>query len=141
MTNHVENEHLIRRYYDAMNARDFDIVWSCFADDLVYTDTAMGESFDSLETFKTFYMDTMLPLDVSLTMEQLITTDTSYAVTNRFNGKHVADFPGLPKTGRSFSVPSASIGTIENGKIKTNTDYWNLQDLLIQLGFVEAPAE
>jgi steroid delta-isomerase-like uncharacterized protein len=140
MTNHVENEKLIRRYYDAMNARDFDTLWQCFADDVVYTDAAMGESFTSLEDFKSFYLETMLPLDVSLTLEQIITTDTGYAVTNRFHGKHVADFPGLPKTGKSFSVPSASFGTIENGRIKSNTDYWNLHDLLIQLGFVDAPA-
>jgi steroid delta-isomerase-like uncharacterized protein len=138
MSNHAPNEQLIRRYYRAMNARDFDTVWACFADDVVYTDAALGHTFNGLKEFKAFYLEYMLPLDVSLELGMLITTDAAFALSNRFFGKHVADLPGMPATGKPYSVPSATIGTIEEGKIKTNTDYWNFHAMLTQLGFAPA---
>jgi steroid delta-isomerase-like uncharacterized protein len=141
MANHAQNEQLIRRYYHAMNARDFEQVWACFTDDVVYTDAALGESFNGLSAFRTFYLEYMLPLNVSVELEMVITTDSAFALSNRFSGKHVADLPGMPATGKSFSLPSATIGTIENGKIKTNTDYWNLYALLTQLGLVATPTK
>jgi steroid delta-isomerase-like uncharacterized protein len=136
MPNHTENEKLIRRYYQAMNDRDFDTVWSCFTDDVVYTDAALGHVFKGLAAFKAFYLEYMVALNVSLQLETLVTTDATYGISNHFFGRHNADLPGLPATGKSFSIPSASIGTFEKGKIKTNTDYWNMHDLLIQLGVI-----
>jgi steroid delta-isomerase-like uncharacterized protein len=136
MPNHAGAEKLIRRYYKAMNERDFDTVWGCFASDVVYTDAALGHVYRGLEEFKAFYFEYMLAPDVSLTMEAIVATDSAYGVTNHFSGKHAADLPGLPATGKSFSVASASIGTIENGRVKTNTDYWNMNALLTQLGVI-----
>jgi steroid delta-isomerase-like uncharacterized protein len=140
VSNHVENEKLIRRYFVAMNARDFDTVWDCFTDDVVYTDAALGQVHTGLDAFREFYMEYMLPLDTSVTLGTLITTDTHFGIGLHFHGKHIADLPGMPKTGKPFKIPSATIGTIQNGKIKTNTDYWNLHDLMTQLGFIAPPA-
>lgn len=136
MANHVANEKLLRRYYQAINARDYETVWDCFTDDVVYTDAALGHVFNGLAAFKAFYLEYMGGLGVSMELGTIVTTDTGYGITNHFFGKHSADLPGMPATGKSFSVPSASVGTIENGKIKTNTDYWNMHDLLRQLGVI-----
>ncbi|MET0987707.1 MAG: ester cyclase [Steroidobacteraceae bacterium] len=136
MPNHIENEKLLRRYYQAMNDRDYDAVWTCFTDDVIYTDAALGHVFDGLPAFKSFYMEYMVALGVSMKLGSIVTTDTGYGITNHFYGKHTADLPGMPATGKSFSIPSASVGTFENDRIKTNTDYWNMHDLLKQLGVI-----
>jgi steroid delta-isomerase-like uncharacterized protein len=136
MPNHVEHERLLRRYYEAINDRDYEAVWDCFTADVVYTDAALGHVFNGLEAFKAFYLQYMGALGVSMKLGEIVTTDTGYGITNHFYGTHSEDLPGMPATGKSFSVPSASIGTFEHGKIKTNTDYWNLHDLLKQLGLI-----
>ena len=50
------------------------------------------------------------------------------------SGTQTGDFPGLPATGKGFSVPVASIMEFQNGKIRRNTDYWNLASFLQQVG-------
>lgn len=137
MPNNPDIEQLIRRYYDAINRRDYDTVWDCFDVNLVYTDAALGHVYNNLEEFKDFYLTYMGALNVDMVLGEIVATDTAYAVSNHFQGVHDADLPGLPATGRTYSIPSASIGTIENGRIKTNTDYWNLNALLIQLGILK----
>jgi steroid delta-isomerase-like uncharacterized protein len=136
MANHVENEKLLRRYYKAANEKDFEAIWSCFAPDVVYTDATVGHTCKGLDAFKNFYLEYMLALDVKMEFDSIVTTDTAYGLSNHFFGKHAADLPGLPATGKSFRMPSASIGTIKNGQIKTNTDYWNQVDLMKQLGLM-----
>jgi hypothetical protein len=42
----------------------------------------------------------------------------------------------LPATGRKFAVRGVSVGRLEGGKIKENTDYWNMVELLSQLGML-----
>lgn len=136
MANHPRNEALIRRYYDAINARDFDGVWDCFAPNVVYTDAALGHVYNGLEPFKVFYLEYMMALDVRMELGQIVATDDAYGVSNHYAGVHGRDLPGMPATGRSFRVPSSAIGRIRHGKITVNTDYWNVQDLLVQLGLV-----
>lgn len=133
MPNHPENETLIRRYFDAMAVQDFETVWTCYADDIVYEDAALGHVYNGLEETKTFYLQYMTALNVVNRIETLVTTDQAFGIGWRMTGKHDVDLPDLPATGRTFTVPGATMGTIENGRIKTNVDYWNLAALIQQL--------
>lgn len=134
MANHTENEALIRRYYDAMATQDFESVWTCYADDIIYEDAALGHVYTGIAETKDFYLHYMTALEVVNRIETLVTTDTAFGIGWRMSGKHSADLPGLPATNKHFSVRGATMGTIVNGKIKTNVDYWNLADLMAQLG-------
>jgi ketosteroid isomerase-like protein len=51
-------------------------------------------------------------------------------------GRHIHDLPGMPATGRTFSVPGSSIADVRDGKITRNRDFWNNHDLLKQLGIL-----
>lgn len=134
MPNHPENEALIRRYFDAMAVQDFETVWTCYADDIRYEDVALGHVYEGLEATKAFYLQYMTALNVVNRIESLVTTDTAFGIGWRMTGTHDADLPGLPATGRTFTVPGATMGTIADGRIRTNIDYWNLADLMAQLG-------
>lgn len=52
------------------------------------------------------------------------------------SGTHSGDFPGLPATGKSFSIRGTSVMELDGNKIKRNSDCWNLVSLLQQIGLM-----
>jgi SnoaL-like polyketide cyclase len=53
---------------------------------------------------------------------------------------HTGDVPGLPPTGRSFRVVGAGVGEVRDGLIVHATEYFNMADLLTQVGILPPPA-
>ena len=49
-------------------------------------------------------------------------------------GTHVADYPGLAATGRSFSVPGVTVVVRQNGKIVRESLYYDMEEVRRQLG-------
>ena len=49
------------------------------------------------------------------------------------SGTHKGDLPGLPATGKPFSLRGASIYELHDGKIKRNSDYWDMVTFLKQI--------
>jgi ketosteroid isomerase-like protein len=80
MSNHVENEKLIRRYFDAMARKDFDSVWTCYAEDIVYEDAALGHVYNGLKATQEFYLKYMTALDVVNRIETLVTTSGAFGI-------------------------------------------------------------
>ena len=71
----------------------------------------------------------------------LFTAGTDYANEWVMLGTNDRDVPGVPATGRSFRVRGASIGKLDaSGRIAENRDYYNLAELLTQLGILPTPA-
>jgi hypothetical protein len=54
------------------------------------------------------------------------------------SGTHEGDTT-IPATHKSFSVRGASAGELEGDKIKRNSDYWNLAEVLVQFGVLPPP--
>jgi steroid delta-isomerase-like uncharacterized protein len=54
------------------------------------------------------------------------------------SGTHHGDLPGMPATGRSFSVRGATVLALDDGRISRNSDYWDMAALLTQLGLLPA---
>jgi steroid delta-isomerase-like uncharacterized protein len=50
------------------------------------------------------------------------------------SGTHKGNLPGLPATGRSFAVRGSTICELKAGKIKRNSDYWDMVTFLKQTG-------
>ena len=133
MANNAATEEFIIGYFDAMLREDYDRLWNMFADDVVYRDEGVGETFHSVEDFKAFYMQYKDALDFKLYIETLVTTEDAYGIGWRMEGVHSADLPDLPATNKAYSARGATMGTLVDGKIKTNTDYWNREALFDQL--------
>ena len=57
-------------------------------------------------------------------------------------GAHKGDMPGLPATGKSFTLRGASIFDLAGDKIRSTRDYWDFAIALRQLGLMpeQAPA-
>ena len=72
--------------------------------------------------------------------------DMRISVTNRIargeqltvewvaSGTHVHDYPGLPATGRAFSIPGVTVVVRRNGKIVRESLYYDMAEVHRQLG-------
>lgn len=134
MPNDPTMEAFVRSYYAAMNSGDQDSVWQFFAPDVIYEDRAVCHVYNGLEEYKNFATAYVGALGLKFYLEDIHATDRGFGIAWRMDGTHKADLPGLPATGKSFSVQGSTIATVEDGVIKHNIDYWNLATLLEQLG-------
>lgn len=137
MANDARMEQFVRDYYAAMNSGDQESVWQFFEPDVIYEDRAVGHVYNGLGEYKNFANAYVGALGLKFYLEDIHATDRGFGIAWRMDGTHNADLPGMPATGRSFSVQGATIATVANGRIKHNIDYWNLGTLLEQLGLAE----
>ena len=50
-----------------------------------------------------------------------------------FKGVHTGDFFGIPATGNTLDLSGTTLGTMENGKIAKEQDFFDMQSLTSQL--------
>ena len=128
-------EKLYRKYIAAWLARDIEAVVSFFVEDCIYEDVALGALNRGKSEVRTFVQATLTAIpDFKIELKSVFATVDRLASEWIMTGTQTGDFPGLPATGKSFSVPVASIMEFQNGKIRRNTDYWNLASFLQQVG-------
>lgn len=133
-------------YYEAWNRHDGDAVASFFTDDAVYADQPLGQRHQGKDAIKGFVKsaESDASSDFRLTLLDQFATEERYALVWTFSGTHdrSSQDPALPlpATGKKFTVHGVSVGRLEGGKIKENTDYWNMVEFLTQVGMMPAPA-
>jgi steroid delta-isomerase-like uncharacterized protein len=132
--NDPSTEAIVTGYIAAIASRDLEHVWSFYDDEIVYEDVAVSQTYRGIEDTKKFYAKSMAALDVTWFVDTIRATDEGFGIAWRMEGTHIGDLPGMPATNKSFSVRGASIAEVRNGKIVHNRDFWNLLDLLKQLG-------
>jgi steroid delta-isomerase-like uncharacterized protein len=128
-------------YHDAWNRHDGEAVASFFTDDGVYADQTLGQRNEGREAIKRFVDSTGgFSSDLRIVQLDMFTTDDRYALVWDMTGTHdqSSQDSAMPATGKKFTIRGASIGRLEGGKIKENTDYWNMIEFLTQVGLMPA---
>jgi steroid delta-isomerase-like uncharacterized protein len=136
-------ERMLEDYLAAWNSHDVEKIASFFTDDGVHEDVAIGEVNRGKEQLKAFasYTFTAFP-DFKLERTSSFVAGDWRGSEWIMSGTHTGDIPGIPTTGKSFSIRGASISELQEGKIRRNSDYWNLASFLQQVGLLpEAPSE
>ena len=130
----TSNDNLLKQWIEAENSHDVEKVLTLLTDDIVIEDVTFGVVMKGKDGFKQFYPTfiTAAP-DFKLEPKAWVTDDKSFAMEIVYSGTQKGDFPGLPATGKRFSVRTCSFGEFENGKIKGRRDYWDLVTLREQL--------
>jgi steroid delta-isomerase-like uncharacterized protein len=72
--------------------------------------------------------------DVKITVTKRIVRGDQLTVEWVASGTHRADYPGLPATGRSFSIPGVTVVVRKNGKIVRESLYYDMNEVQRQLG-------
>jgi len=131
-------------YLDAWNAHNAAAVARCMADDAVYEDVALGRVLHGPSEIGSFVTEaTRSSSDFRFETVSLFTAGLDYANEWIMTGTNDREVRGIAATGRSFRVHGASIGKLNaSGRIVENRDYYNLAELLTQLGLptVTAPS-
>jgi steroid delta-isomerase-like uncharacterized protein len=104
-------------------------------------DVALGRVLQGPSEIASFVEEaTRSSSDFRFELVSLLTVGADYANEWVMLGTNDRERPGVPATGRSFRVRGASIGRLDaNGRIVENRDYYNLAELLTQLGILPTP--
>jgi steroid delta-isomerase-like uncharacterized protein len=119
---------LLSSYEAAWSAHDAEKVAAYFTNDATYEDVTLGEVHRGRSAIKAFAQGTfdMLP-GYTIKPRSLVLGQGSAAVEWVMSGTY-------RETGKSFSVRGVSVMQFENGKIRHNSDYWNMAEFQRQTG-------
>jgi len=128
-----ENKAIVRRFIEAYNKRNLDLVDDLVAPDYVdHTNQVGREGLKQLFDmgFKGFP-------DWHETIEDIIAEGDKVWVRLAYTGTHKGEFLGLAPTGKKITAKDVDIYRIVNGKL---AEYWSVTDnvnILKQIGAIE----
>jgi steroid delta-isomerase-like uncharacterized protein len=132
MTNN--NDNLLKQLIEAENSHDLERVVALLTDDVVIEDVPFRLVMKGKDGVKQGYAGFLEAApDFKVEPKSWITNDRSFAVELIYTGTQKGDLPGLPATGKRFSVRGCSFGELENSKIRGRRDYWDSASLAKQL--------
>lgn len=134
-----QHKALIRRFYDeVLNQRRVELIDHLAVADFIENDPLPGqrEGREGLRDRVEMLTGALAP---HFTIEDMIAEGDRVVVRWRNAGTHVADFLGIPATGRSFDIAGVDILRIEAGLL---AEHWHVVDqltMLQQLGLIPTP--
>jgi len=134
-------EKMMDDYSSAWNSHDVERILSFFTDDVVYEDLAEGKVCRGKKELKDYVSSMFIDMpDVKVERKSSFTTRNWSAGEWVTSGTFAhSSIPGMPATGKSFSVRGASIIEFRKGKISRESAYWNMTSFMQQVGLMPAP--
>lgn len=126
---------LVRRYYDAFNAKDFDSMLACVADDIRH-DVNEGDRRGGKAAFRQFLKAMDRCYDERLEDIVVMVDDTGRRAAAEFivHGRYLVADPGLPEArGQKYVLPVGAFLEVVDGKITRVTTYYNLKNWIAQV--------
>ena len=132
-----------QQWLDAWNSHDVERVLACLTADAVYEDVPLGAVNRGHDEARQFILAGWAAFP------DLRFETTGSAISGEhgraewtMSGTHRGDFPGLPATGKTFSVRGVSVLDLTAGghTIRHVRDYWDFTTVLRQLGFMPEQA-
>jgi steroid delta-isomerase-like uncharacterized protein len=136
-----QNKELAKGLFSAIDAGNFDKLKGLFADDFALKVPGFDEPWGTdmlFQAIKSHY--TAFP-DWTHVIEDVVAEGEKVAVKLIQNGKHEAEYEGIPATGIEATMPAMHLFTIKNGKV---VDWFTVEDYLglyMQLGMELKPKE
>jgi steroid delta-isomerase-like uncharacterized protein len=127
---------LLDRYYSAFNARDWEGMLACLADDVAH-DINQGERQVGKDRFRMFlgHMERCYRERLEDIVLMANEDGTRAAAEFVVHGEYVATDEGLPAAaGQTYVLPAGAFIGIADGKIARLTMYYNLADWTRQVG-------
>ena len=115
-------------------------ILDCLAEDGVYEDLPLGALNRTKEEARQFIETGWAGFpDLRFELTATAIADGHGTAEWIMSGTHKGDFPGLPATGKPFSVRGVSVIELTGDKIQSVRDYWDFAAVLRQLGFLPEP--
>ena len=130
-------KYLLLKHINAWSKHNVDIIDEVFAENGIYEDVAAGTVAHGREEIKNGLKENFIAVpDFKIELIDWFSSGNKLACQWIMSGTQTGDYPGLPATGKSFSVRGASIAVIKDGKFKRWTDYYDFYLFLKQLGVI-----
>ena len=131
---------VVEAYVAAWNAHDSAKAADYFADDVTYYDASVGKPVTGREAAKTGVIDNFLKAvpDAVWTMKGKPVVDADRVSFEwEFSGTNTGAWgDGTAATGKKFSITGASMFSVKDGKIATQSDYYDALGFYKQLGLM-----
>ncbi|MCH2096301.1 MAG: nuclear transport factor 2 family protein [Rhodobacteraceae bacterium] len=126
---------IVRRYFEAFNAKDIGAMLDCLADDLAHH-VNEGQVRIGKQAFADFCAHMSHCYDEMLTDLVIFEAENGTRAAAEFivNGSYLATDSGLPEAaGQTYRLPAGSFFSIADGKITRVVTYYNLADWVRQV--------
>jgi steroid delta-isomerase-like uncharacterized protein len=124
---------------NAWSSHDVDKLLALFIDNCVYEDVTFGVVTRGKSELRGFAEATFKAIpDFNMEVTSRSVAGDRASMEWVMTGTHKGDFPGLPATGKRFSVRGASIVEVQGAKIRRVSDYWDAVTLMRQIGLLPA---
>jgi steroid delta-isomerase-like uncharacterized protein len=132
-----QNEELGNSFIEALNAKDIGTLASLFTEDSSYEEVCSGRFYKGREAIANYIKATFEGIpDSNFKIVTIVADDKHATVEWIWTGTNTVGWPvmNLPATGKSLNLKGISIMDIDNGKIKSNRDYWDWNSFLKGIG-------
>ena len=130
----------ITDYVDAYNSHEAERAVGFMAVNAVYEDVGGGTTLRGREAILRYYVDSYRHSSDSRTV--IISEQQSgnqFAFEWEMAGTNDGEFGSLPATNRRFKLRGVTVGEQAERQFRIKRDYYNMADLLNQLGLLPTP--
>src|SRR2546423_9878206 len=132
----IEVSHALDEWAEGWSNHDMEAVASVFTDDCIYEDVALGVVNRGKEELKAFGNGFIAGVpDLRLEVTSRFASEDRAATEWTMTGTHTGDLPGMPASGRTFSLRGVSTFELRGDRLFRCRDYWDLATFQKQLGF------
>lgn len=135
----ADNADLARRLHEAWNERNFDEMAEAAAPDSIITIVGSGDTFegpDGSRAYNTMWADGFP--DGKVTIDRVIASGDHVVVEFTGRGTHtgtlVTSMGEIPATGRSLTLQLCDVMEFKDGKVQSQTTYFDTGSIMAQLG-------
>ena len=128
------------RYLEARNTANLGLLDDIYAEGVVVHDCSAPEDIRGLDALKSFYEASHAGFpDMEVRFDDVLASKNHVIFRGTIEGTNTGSLRGMPPTGRHVSFSCVAIDRIEGGKIVEEWVYFNVLDLLEQLGMSPPP--
>ena len=133
-------ERILDDWATAWSSHDTEKVLSIFTDDCVYEDVTFGAINHGKKELRAFADGVFASVpDFKVELTARFVAGSQAGMEWVMSGTHKGDFPGMPATGKRFSIRGVTILELQAGKIRRNSDYWDAASVMRQVGLLPSP--
>ena len=130
-------DRMLEEWAAAWSLHDVEKLLSLCTDDCVYEDVTLRAVNRGKAEVKSFANAVFAAFpDFKIELMSGFTARDWAGAEWTMSGTHKGDLPGIPATGKSFAVRGSTICELKAGKIKRNSDYWDMVTFLKQTGLM-----
>jgi len=128
------------QYLEARNTANLDLLDDIYAPEVVVHDCSAPEDIRGLEALKSFYEASHAGFpDFQAHIGDVLVVGNQIVYKWTIEATHAGTLRGIPPTGKQVSFSGVAIDRLEGDRVVEEWVYFNVLDLLQQLGFSLVP--